>query len=169
MRAGAWAAAAAVVTAAVAVAGCAGRRIEGGVYHAPHGYRVTLPGAHWRLADSEADLELRHRGAKAGMLVNAECRRELARRSPDLLLRHLVLGLRDRAVVERGPATVGGWPAVHAVLEGRMTGSDERVRIESYVVKGDRCVYDLVYVAAPAAFDTGRSDFHRLVQSFAME
>ena len=50
-----------------------------------------------------------------------------------------------------------------------MRDSDERVRIESYTVKGGRCVYDLLYVASPDAFDTWRTDFRRFVDSFGGE
>jgi hypothetical protein len=50
-----------------------------------------------------------------------------------------------------------------------MRQSDERVRIESYTLKGERCVYDLLYVAEPAAFDAWRADFQRFVDSFAGE
>ena len=64
-----------VLGAIVALAGCgAGRRIENGVYHSTKGYRVTVPGADWVVADaSRADLELRHRDGAAAMLANAQC------------------------------------------------------------------------------------------------
>ena len=48
--------------AVIAFTGCAGRRIENGVYHSDKGYRLTLPGPDWSVAaDSKADLELRQR------------------------------------------------------------------------------------------------------------
>ena len=50
-----------------------------------------------------------------------------------------------------------------------MRDSKRRVRIESYTVKNDRCVYDLLYVASPAAFDSSRADFERFVDSFTAE
>jgi hypothetical protein len=37
------------------------------------------------------------------------------------------------------------------------------------VLKSTRCVYDLLYVAAPEDFDGGRGDFSRFVQSFTVE
>ena len=153
---------------ALAFGACGGRRIVDGVYRAPAGYEVTLPGPAWAVADeSRADLELRHRTATAGMLVNAVCDPAVARRGWDVLGRHLLLGLRDRVVVEADELPVNGRVASHRVLEGRMRQSDERVRIESYTVKGDRCVYDLLYVAAPDVFEAWRGDFKRFVESFA--
>jgi hypothetical protein len=165
------AAALAAATATLALGGCAGKRVEQGVFHAPSGYRVTLPadGA-WRIVDdSRADLELRHRTAAAGMLVNGACEPGLARRTPDVLERHLLMGLRDRKELERGETPVNGRMAAHRLLEGRMRDSDERVRVESYVVRDERCVYDLLFVAEPAAFDAERADFRRFVDSFTGE
>lgn len=163
--------AAALAAATLAVGGCAGTRIEQGIFHAPSGYRVTLPSdGVWRIVDdSRADLELRHRTASAGMLVNGACDPALAQRTPDVLERHLLMGLRDRKELERGEAPVNGRMASHRLLEGRMRDSDERVRVESYVLRGERCVYDLLFVAEPAAFDAERADFRRFVESFTGE
>ena len=154
----------------LALGACAGRRIVDGVYRAPSGYHVTLPGAAWEVASgSRADLELRNRTAAVGMLVNAVCDPSVARRDLDVLARHLLLGLRDREVVEVGETPVNGRVASHRVLEGRMRQSEDRVRIESYTLKGERCVYDLLYVGRPGAFEAWRGDFQRLVESFAGE
>jgi hypothetical protein len=147
---------------------CAGRRIVDGVYHAPSGYRIAVPGQAWEVAtESRADLELRHRTVPAGMLVNAVCDPAVARRPWDVLAQHLLIGMRDREVVETGEVPVNGRIASHRVLEGRMRQTDERVRIESYTLKGNRCVYDLLYVAPPGAFERWRGDFQRFVDSFA--
>jgi hypothetical protein len=154
----------------VLVAACAGRRIHDGVYRSEHNFRVTLPGSGWRVVNgSRADLELRHAEGGAGMLAHATCRPEVVRRSAGVLERHLLLGLRDRATLEEGEGEVGGRRAAHLVVEGRGRDGEERVRIESWVLKDERCVYDLLYVAEPAAFDGSREDFARFVQSFATE
>ena len=161
----------ALAAATLALGACAGKRIEHGVFHAPSGYRVALPpdGA-WRIVDdSRADLELRHRTAAAGMLVNGACDPGMARRGPEVLARHLLMGLRDRVELERGEVPVNGRVASHRLLEGRMRQSDERVRVEIYTLRGERCVYDLLFVAEPQAFDAGRSDFRRFVESFSGE
>ena len=129
-----------------------------------------LPGPGWRVVDgSRAELELRRADGGAGMLAHATCRPETARRNFGLLERHLLLGLRDRATLEEGETDVGGRRAAHLVVEGRARDGEERMRIESYMLKNGRCVYDLLYVAPPDEFDGGRADFRRFVQSFAME
>lgn len=152
------------------VSGCAVKRIENGVYHSPKGFRVTIPGSEWApFDDSPADLELRHRGAPAGIAIHAVCEGGVSRRAPDVLSRQLLIGLRDREVIERGSAEIAGRPASRAVLDGRLDGSATRVRMETLVMTDGRCVYDLMYVAPPAAFDATRADFGRFVESFGAE
>jgi hypothetical protein len=161
-----------VAAAVLALGACvsAGPRLENGVFHAPALFRVTVPGPDWQVTTpSKADLELRHRTARAGILANAECGEQLARRDLAVLARRLVVGLRDREVLENGTATVAGAPAAHAVMDVLAGGEDERMRMEAYVVKGERCVYDLVYVAPAAAFAERRADFQRFVDSFVRE
>lgn len=158
------------VGAMVALAGCAGSRIESGVYHSSKGYRIVPPGAAWTLVtESGADLELRHRTERAAMLANADCEPAPARRPLDVLTRQLLLGLRDRVVVEDGEVSLGGRRAAHAVLEGRMGRDAEPMRIEAFVTKDARCVYDFLYVAPPAAFDALRPDFEGFVGTFGRE
>jgi len=41
------------------------------------------------------------------------------------------------------------------------------VTVEAVVLKGRRCVYDFLYVAPTAAFETGRGDFKAFVGSFS--
>ena len=150
-----------------ALGGCAGR-LANGVYHSEHGYRVVVPRSGWTVVDdSQADLELRRLDGRAGMLAAATCRRATARRRDADLRRHLLLGLRERETLEEGPTSVAGLPGVHVVVEGRMRNSDDRIRIEAYTLKDDRCVYDLLYVAPPASFASSRTDFARFVASFA--
>jgi len=159
-----------IVFVVAALAGCAGKRIEGGTFYSSKGYRVTLPGDSWIVDQrSGADLALRHVVLPAAMLVNAECGRSPEARTGDVLARHLFLGVRDRIVVEQGRTTVGGWPATHAVVDGRADAEGAATRIGAYVVKGERCVYDLVYVAPPGVFRLRQADFRRFVESFRAE
>jgi hypothetical protein len=164
------AACAAALAGALAVAACAGPSIDNGVFRAPSGYRVTLPRDGWVVdRNSGADLELRHQSGSAAMLVNGVCDVPAVDRRPDVLVQQLLLGVRDRKVMESGEVPVNGRAATHTLMEGRMQKSDERMRIESYVVKGEHCVWDLLYVAEPNAFDATRGDFRALVESFVTD
>jgi hypothetical protein len=166
-RGAAWLGALATI---VLVSGCAVQRIDHGVYHSPKGYRVEIPGGEWApVRDSPADVEFRHRVTPAGMAANASCEPATARRPARALAQQLFIGVRERQVIERGERPVAGRPAVHTVLEGRLEGSGDRVRIETLVLKDDRCVYDLMYAASPAAFAELRADFARFVESFGTD
>ncbi|MGH7278234.1 MAG: hypothetical protein ACREJG_06050, partial [Candidatus Rokuibacteriota bacterium] len=141
-------------------------RIEGGVFSSSKGYAVTLPGGAWRVSeDGRADLELRHPADSAGMLVNAACEGQAPGRSFDILRRHLLAGLRHREILEEGEVAVGGRRAVHAIVDGQLADGAPRMRVEMYVVKDERCVYDFLYVAPPEAFEAWRPDFLRLVET----
>ena len=156
--------------AVIAFTGCAGRRIENGVYHSDKGYRLTLPGSDWSVAaDSKADLELRHQDGLAAMLANAECDERAKSRSAGLLFGQLLIGLRDRATIEQNEVSVNGRQALHRVLDGRVAADGAPTRIEAYVVKDQGCVYDFAYAAPPASFEEWRADFRRLVESFAKD
>jgi hypothetical protein len=155
---------------ALVLAGCAARLGPGDVYRSDKGYRVSLPGQGWRVVrESRADLELRHRLAPAAMLVNASCDGRLAARPLPALRRELLAGVSERQVQEQGTVAVAGREAVHMVVDGQVSGRDRRVRLELYVLKADRCVYDLLYVAPPADFSRWREDFQRLVETFMLE
>ncbi len=156
--------------AVIAFTGCAGRRIENGVYHSDKGYRLTLPGSDWSVAaDSKADLELRHQDGLAAMLANAECDDRAKSRSAGLLLGQLLIGLHDRATIEQNEVSVNGQQALHRVLDGRVAADGAPTRIEAYVLKDQGCVYDFAYAAPPASFEAWRADFRRFVESFAKE
>ena len=159
-----------VLAVTLLVCGCAVKRIENGVYHSSKGYRVTIPKAEWTLVgEGPADLTLRHRVSAAGMAINAVCEGPAPRRAPGVLARQLQIGLRDRRTIERTSVEVGGHPASRVVVEGRLEDSPESVRIESLSMTNERCLYDFLYVAPPAAFEATRGDFTSFVDSFGTE
>jgi hypothetical protein len=161
-----------VAATVLVLSGCAtaGPRVENGIFRVPTLFRVTVPGPDWEVVTaSRAELELRHRETRAGMLANVECGEEPARRDVGVLARRLFVGLRERERLENGTATIGGLPAVRALMDAQVAGQDDRVRLEAYVAKDARCVYDLVYVAPSASFAERRPDFQRFVESFVRE
>jgi hypothetical protein len=162
----------ALAATALAASGCAVSRpqLSDGVFRAPELFRVAVPGDDWTVTRAGAsELELRHPASRAGILANADCGPGTAREELPRLARRLFVGLRARDTVTNGAATLAGRPAVHAVLEARVPGEEERMRVEAYVMKDDRCVYDLVYVAPAGAFAARRDDFQRFVESFVKE
>jgi hypothetical protein len=168
----AWARRAGVAAAALALVACAspGPRIERGTFRVPERFRISVPGPQWEaVSEARADLELRHHAGDAGLLANAECGGRHARADLRGLTRRLFVGFRGREVLETGVTEVAGLPAAHAVVEGRVTGEERRVRVEAFIIKTEGCVYDLVYVAPTDAFAERRPDFERFVASFVKE
>jgi hypothetical protein len=149
------------------LSGCAASgRIENGVFYSPKGYHVQLPREGWRVEPGgPADLELRHQAAPGGMLADATCDGREAGRTPELLARHLTFGLEHRETLESAQTEVGGRQALRTVVRGTADGAE--VTVEAVVLKGERCVYDFVYVAPAGAFEAGHGDFRALVESFA--
>ena len=153
-----------------ATAGCAATRLEEGRYRSPKGYHVAVPPNGWTvMSQDDVDLVLRHEDPPARMLVNASCDETVRSRSGKILARHLLMGLKHRTVVERGEVALAGRPATHLLLEGEDGEEGPRVRVDAYVVKTDRCVYDFLYVAPAASFAAARRDFQRVLESFRME
>jgi hypothetical protein len=156
------------LTAVLALAaGCASTgRIEHGVFYSAKGYRVTLPRTGWTVQPGGgADLELRRADPPGGMLADATCGGRETQRNPGLLARHLTFGLAKRETLQNGTRAIAGRPAAHTVVRGSVDGAP--VAVEAVVIKGERCVYDFLYVAPAAHFETGRDDFRKLVESFA--
>ncbi len=151
---------------ALALSACAAGRIENGVFYSANGYRVTLPREGWRVEPGgRAELELKRDAPPGGMLADATCDGREPGRPPGVLARHLTFGLAHRVTVENDRAVMGGREAGHMVVRGSADGTE--VTVEAVVFKGERCVYDFLYVAPTAAFETGRGDFKAFVESFA--
>lgn len=163
--------AAATLVIAAALAGCGARPLApGGVFQSEKGYRVAIPSDVWAVASgSEADLEIRHRSAPAGILVLASCDPRRAGRTFSVLRRQLLAGLTDREVLERDEVTLAGRPARRVVLEAAAEQGAERMRIEVWTMTDGRCVYDLAYAAPPAQFAAWQEDFARVLGSFTVE
>jgi hypothetical protein len=151
---------------AVLVAGCSAGHIENGVFYSTKGYQVSLPAQGWAVKPGgPAELELQRQDPAGGMLADATCDDKTAGRPLNVLSRHLTFGLKDRVLEDGGPLTLDGRPAERAVVRGSLDGTP--VGVEAVVVKGQRCVYDFLYVAPAASFETGRGDFRAFVESFS--
>ena len=151
----------------LAASACSADRIERGVFRSQKGYEVSLPGAAWQVAPaSKADLELKRTAPPGGMLADATCDDRVARRPPELLVRHLVFGLTHRSEVRTEPVTVGGRSGARTTLRGQLDGAE--VAVDAISLKDGRCVYDFLYVAPVEGFEAGRADFQAFVESLAL-
>jgi hypothetical protein len=159
-----------VGTCLVALTGCRSATVENGRYASPKGYAVAVPSPGWTVvAQDEADMEWQRTSPSARMLVHGSCEDGTPRRTLPVLARQLMMGVRDRTVIEKGELTIAGRPTGHVVVEGRSVDGPERVRIEAFVVKDTRCVYDFLYAAPVDVFEASRADFRRVVDSLTLE
>jgi hypothetical protein len=159
----------AVFLAGVLLAGaaCTADRIERGVFHSGKGYAVSLPGGDWQVASAaEADLELRRAAPAGGMLADATCEGRAPGRPAPLLVRQLTYGLKHRADVRNEDVVVKGRPGARTTLRGTLDGQE--VAVDAVSLKGDRCVYDFLYVAPVDQFESGRAEFQAFVESLAV-
>jgi hypothetical protein len=151
---------------AALLAGCSATHVENGVFYSAKGYRVNLPATGWSIkAGGAAELELERRDPAGGMLADATCDPTTSSRPLSVLTRHLTFGLKDRVVEDGGDLSLDGRPARRAIVHGNMDGTP--VGVEAVVIKGERCVYDFLYVAPEASFEAGRRDFQAFVESFS--
>ena len=152
--------------AAALVVGCSASHIENGIFYSAKGFRVSLPPQGWAVKPGgPAELELQRGDPAGGMLADATCDDKTAGRPLNVLSRHLTFGLKDRVPEEGGTLTVDGRPAQRSVVRGSLDGT--AIGVEAVVIKGERCVYDFLYVAPAASFETGRGDFRAFVESFS--
>jgi len=164
----AWRAGAAGAGIVLILAGCAGREAPDAVYRSSKSYRVALPGPDWgAVSASRADVELRHREAPAAILTNASCGPRLASHPIESLRREILAGFSGRDVQLHEAVSVGGREGTHMIVDGWVSRPDALVRVELFVLRGDRCVYDLVYAAPPGDFARWQAEFQRLVASFS--
>jgi hypothetical protein len=152
----------AMLCVALGLWGCARRGIEDGVFYGD-GYRVVPPPGWTVIPDGRAALSLAHGDRPGAMLINPTCQGRELSRSPEVLMRHLLFGLRTPRLAERSAGTVNGLPADRAVFEGSTDSGP--VRGEAIVVRSPACVYDFLYVAPPGAFEAGLEDFRAFVDS----
>jgi len=152
---------------AALLAGCStAGHIENGVFYSSKGYQVSLPARGWAVKPGgSAELELQRRDPEGGMLADATCDDKTAGRPLTILARHLTFGLRDRVLEDGGSLTLAGRPAQRSVVRGNVDGT--AVGVEAVVVKGERCVYDFLYVAPAASFEAGRADFQVFLESLS--
>lgn len=161
-----------VALAVPALWGCAASpltAVAGGFADARHGYRIGLPpdaDPPWRAQDVEGSLLAYERPGPSRMTFSSRCGVPLAR--PQLLARHLRIGIPAHVVRAEGPAAVGsleGWQQVFDADARRGA-----VRVKTVTATANGCAFDWVLAARDAAdFERAERDFDAWWQTFAIE
>ena len=149
--------------------GCAGPKtgtFEANVYRKGKvAFRIPEAPTGWRrIALADASLAFRDDAHAASVLLNARCLSADDRTPLVALTNHLLIGATEREYVSQAVEPMDGREALHTKLAGKWDGVP--MAIDVYVLSKDGCVYDFVYIGAPAASDAGASAFESFVRAF---
>lgn len=147
------------------VCGCATLKNKEGVFFPPHeGYTVSIPGNGWEPVKADkVDMALWHKQYKA-MIAIISSKIENKGFSLETLNRHLLIGITEKKIVSKESVLIDNQKALHTILEGKMDNC--ALKIDSYVVKVEDKVHDLVCWASSDSFDYVQGDFENMVRSF---
>ncbi len=147
------------------VSGCATLKIEEGIFFPPHEkYTVSIPGNGWEpIRVDKEDMALWHRQYNATIaIISSDI--ENKGFSLEMLTRHLFLGMTGKKIISKESVLVDNQSALHTILEGEM--DNNKLKMDSYVIKVGDTVYDLVYWAPADSFDSVRGDFENMIRTF---
>lgn len=148
---------------ALLLTSCISGKVRDGLYlDEARGFKVPFLQEGWRRIElPEVALAFQDEAEKATIALFLSCEGE-GKVPLKVLARRLFFGLRDRRVLEQRTLSLNGAEAIQTLLQGRLEG--EEVKVSSYVVRGDGCLYDLIYFAKPEAFDERLGDFERFAR-----
>ena len=152
--------------------GCAAsplKAVDGGFVDERHGYRIGLPpdaSPPWRAQEVEGSLLAYERPGPSRMTFSSRCGVPLTR--PQLLARHLRIGIPAHVVRAEGPVELGSLSGWQQVFDADASGG--AVRVKTVTVTANGCAFDWVLVARDAAdFERAERGFDAWWQTFAVE
>jgi len=100
--------------------------------------------------------------------LNSGCRpsMEASEQSLKNFTEQLFLGVGKITSREEREIVAGGAPALETTISGRL--NDESVKLRTVVLRADRCLYDLTYVARPEQFEKDEKLFSQFVASLRL-
>jgi len=139
---------------------------DSGVFRAPGGvaFRVGEIAPEWHRVET-GDTALAFRDDRgASVLVDGRC----GLRGDDVplvaLTNQLVMGTTDREYALEETIAFDHREARHTVMRAKLDGVP--MVWDLYVMKKDACVYDIVFVAPPERFESGRGAFEKFATEF---
>ncbi|MBM2835315.1 MAG: hypothetical protein HW406_2476 [Candidatus Brocadiaceae bacterium] len=81
-----------------------------------------------------------------------------------MLNNQLFIGMKNKKILLNEPMLVDNQKAMHTILMCEI--DSHKFKVDSYVIKLENKIYDLVYWAPPDSFDYAREDFKSIVKSF---
>lgn len=144
---------------------CTSFQVKEGTFLPHHGqYTLDIPGRDWDISQlNNEEITLQHKGSQATIaLVSSNLESEKA--PLESLSERLFIGIKDKKVLLKEIVPVSGRQAMHTILEFRV--NKQKLKMDSYIIRAGKTVFDLVFWAPHNAFDNNQSDFKTMVQSF---
>lgn len=163
----AWRLKGALVLIVFTLTACASRHVANGfLVDEDRGFRIPLLSDDWRqlqVEGTELAFQADPGGQVAALFVSCGEGQPMTLR---MLARRLFFGISAKRIVTQDAILLNDTEAVHTVLTGRLKETD--VMVSSYVATDGECVYDLVYVASPEAFQDRLPEFERFVKGWVL-
>ena len=144
--------------------GCASRPFvvdDGRLVHARHGFSVGVPERPpWEPVSLDEAAAFRGEGA-ARMSLQSRCGRPVA--APQIMARHLVIGLPERTLRQSGAVSVDDWPGWYQVFDTLSDGA--AVRVKTVTLVAERCTVDWI-LSATGGFERAEPSFDAWWHSF---
>jgi hypothetical protein len=149
-----------------AVQGCSSR-FDGQTYRGDgFAFRVAeVPSSWQRVENSERALAWEDRSLGATILANGRCDRDGEDVPLRSLTQHLFIQFSEREVHSEEVLPFDGREALRTDLTAKLDGVELRFLV--WVLKKDRCVYDLLYFAPPQRFEQGVAGFDTWARGFS--
>lgn len=146
--------------------GC-GASFDGRVYRGDgYAFSVAESPSEWApMTVTGAALAFEERDVGGQILVNGRCDRDGDDASLRSLTQHLFLRFTEREIVSEEVVPFDGREAMRTSVKAKLDGVERRFLV--WVLKKDRCVYDLLYVASPDQFDRGAPRFDAWARQFS--
>ncbi|NUP13449.1 MAG: hypothetical protein HOW73_46015 [Polyangiaceae bacterium] len=150
---------------ALSTAGC-GSNFDGNVYHGEgFAFRVSPAPQGWRRMEATGAALAYEDGTTGGqVLVNARCDRDGEDVPLRSLTQHLFIRFTDRVTHSEEVLPFDGREAMRTDITAKLDGVDRRFVV--WVMKKDRCVYDLLFFSTPDRFDASIGKFDGWVKNF---
>ncbi|MBK6518011.1 MAG: hypothetical protein IPM79_38150 [Polyangiaceae bacterium] len=150
---------------AAALAGCASQ-FDGSVYRGDgFAFRVSPAPAAWRpMAATGAALAYADTASGGQILVNARCDRDAEDTPLRSLTQHLFIRFTERVTHSESVVPFDGREAMRTDITAKLDGVNRRFLV--WVMKKDRCVYDLLYFSSPERFESGAPAFEGWTRDF---
>jgi len=147
------------------VLSCTPLQVKEGVFSPSHGnYTVDLPEKDWEpVRTGKEDIALWHKQHHA-MIAIISSDIENKAFSLEMLNGQLFIGMKNKKILLKESALVDNQEAMHTILICEI--DNHTFKVESYVIKIENRVYDLLYWAPFDSFDNAREDFVNVINSF---